>query len=111
MPQLKMRSGSFMEALLSGELVVMNGCLRIQVENSTESYLVFWQPDYFLNQNNGTREILDREGQVVARVGEPIQMGGGEIPAVVDNDQLQAPLPPACAGPYWLMGEIVSPIN
>jgi hypothetical protein len=107
MPQLKMRSGSFMAALLVGELVVMDGCLRVQVENSPESHLIFWQTDYFLNDNEGQLEILNRESDVVARVGEPIQLGGGEIPAPVDDDQLQAPLPAACTGPYWLMGEIV----
>jgi hypothetical protein len=111
MPQLKTRSASFMQALLVGELVVKDGCLRIQAENSSESHLVFWQTDYFLNNNNGTIEILDREGQVVAQVGEPIQMGGGEITEAVSDDQLQEPLPTACSGPYWLMGEIVPSAN
>jgi hypothetical protein len=111
MPQLKTRSASFMQALLVGELVVKDGCLRIQAENSSESHLVFWQTDYFLTDNNGTIEILNREGQVVARVGEPIQMGGGEITEAVSDDQLQGPLPTACSGPYWLMGEIVPSAN
>jgi hypothetical protein len=109
-PQLKARSASFMGALLVGELVVTDGCLRLQSEDD-QSHLVIWQTDYFLNNNQGTLEILDREGQVVARVGEPIQLGGGEIPSAVDDDQLQAPMPASCTGPYWLMGEVVPQTN
>jgi len=72
-PQLKMRSGSFMEALVIGELTLEDCYLRVDQE------LILWQPDYFVNNNDGTIEILDRNGEVVARVGEEVCMGGGEI--------------------------------
>ncbi len=101
-PQLKMRSGVFMEALLIGELVLEDGYLRI------DGTLIIWQPDYFVNNNDGTIEILDRNGEVVARVGEEIGMGGGEIkPIDYINKLLKEPLPADSKGPYWLMGEIV----
>lgn len=106
-PQLKMRSAAFMEALAAGELIVQNGCLRVQAHSSTASHLIIWQADYFLNKHNGTIEILDRNGAVVARVGDEIRMGGGEVPLTPDLErQLREPVLKQCEGPYWLMGEL-----
>ncbi len=57
----------------------------------------------------GVIEVLDRNGQVVARVGEQIRMGGGEIPLTAELErQLREPLPKECPGPYWLMGQLAS---
>jgi hypothetical protein len=101
-PQLKTRSGSFMEALMVGKLTLEEGYLRV---NGT---LIIWQPDYFVHNNSGTIEIWDRDGEVVARVGERVSMGGGEITSIEHiNKLLKEPLPQDCEGPYWLMGEIV----
>ena len=106
-PQLKSRSTSFMEALLIATLVVEDGCLRAHQDESNESYTIVWQTDYFLNNNDGLIEMLDREGNVVARVGETIYLGGGEV-RQVDAEQLRAPVPERCAGPkFWLMGEFL----
>jgi hypothetical protein len=104
MPQLKQRDAAFMEALLVGNLVVEDGCLRVRSEN--DSYLVIWQADYFPTDNHGTVEILDETGKVVARVDGMIYLGGGEQRAVDDNE-LRHPIPEACGGPYWRMGEFV----
>ncbi len=101
-PQLKMRSGEFMESLVIGELTLEDCYLRI------DGALIIWQPDYFVNNNDGTIEILDRNGEVVARVGEEVCMGGGEITSIEHiNKLLKEPLPQDCEGPYWLMGEMV----
>lgn len=108
MPQLKLRSTTFMEALTVGNLEVVDGCLRIVGDN--DSQLVVWQADYFLNDNDGTLEIWDQNGNVVAIVGEAIAMGGGEGYPPRDHI-LQEPLPEACTGPFWYMGEILPNIN
>jgi hypothetical protein len=98
-PQLKMHSGSVMAAILTGELVLKDGYLCIR------DTIIIWQPDYFLNNNNGTIEILDRDGKVVARVGEEVVMGGGGIESLEHvNRMLKEPLPPDCQGPFWLQG-------
>ncbi len=97
-PQLRMRSGSFMESLIVGQLVLKDGYLRIG-----ES-LIIWQPNYFLNNNNGTIEILDRNGAVVARVGEEVVMGGGGIPIDYINRMIKEPLPEDCQSPFFLQG-------
>ena len=106
-PQLKSRSTSFMEALLIGRLVVENGCLQAFQEESNQSYTIVWQTDYFLHNNDGSIEMLDRDGKVVAWVGEMIYLGGGHVGSI-KSDQLQAPIPERCSGlPLWLMGEFV----
>jgi hypothetical protein len=106
-PQLKMRSASLMTALLVGKLIVKDGCLRVSTSEDDRGHLIIWQPDYFLNSNEGVIEILNRKGEVVARVGEEIRMGGGEVPLTADLErQLREPLPEQCEGPYWLMGQL-----
>ena len=106
-PQLKTRSTSFMEALLIGRLEVENGCLLAFQEGSDQPITIVWQTDYFLHNNEGSIEMLDREGKVVARVGETIYLGGGEVGGIED-DQLQAPMPEHCSSsPLWLMGEFL----
>jgi hypothetical protein len=109
MVQLQTRSPFHMAALLIGELVVEEGCLRVRGETETQegaisiSYLIIWQADYFLTENNGRLQILDETGAVVAEVGETIYLGGGNVPSV-DESYLREPIPPACTGPYWAMG-------
>ncbi len=62
-----------------------------------------------MNDNHGQVEILNREGRVLARVGEQVRMGGGTIPLTPEFErQLQEPIPSACHGPYLLMGQIES---
>lgn len=108
LPQLRVRSANFMTALLQGKLIVIEGCLRVCAGNNGDGHLIIWQPDYFLNDHNGKIEILDRDGQVVAVVGETIRIGGGEMPMTPEFEtQLREPVPDQCAGPYWLMGEVV----
>lgn len=103
LPQLRVTSGAFMLALFEGELIVENGCLRVQPDGSDTSHLVIWQPDYFASNNNGAIEIVDRDGAVVGRVGEQINMSGGEVSSL-DERQLRDRLPANCSGPYWLAG-------
>ncbi len=104
MAQLKQRDVAFMEALLIGELVIEDNCLRIHSEN--ESYLIIWQADYYLTDNDGRIQILDETGAVVAQVGEAVYMGGGAQRALNDAE-LQMPVPESCGGPYWRMGEFL----
>jgi len=97
-PQLKTRSGSFMLALMVGELKLVDGYLRVGEE------LIIWQPDYFVHNNNGIIEIWDRDGVVVGRVGEEIYMGGGEIKQPPEDKFLKEPLPDDIDGPFWIQG-------
>jgi len=97
-PQLKTRSGSFMEVRKVGALALEDGYLRVG------GSLIIWQPDYFVHNNNGTIEVLDRDGVVVGRVGEEIVMGGGGIPFEHVNKLLKEPLPSDIEGTFFLQG-------
>ena len=104
MPQLQQRDAVFMDALLVGKLVVENGCLRVRSEGA--NYLVIWQADYYLTDNDGVLEILDETGAAAARVGKTVYMGGGEQTAA-NNSELRQPIPVPCGGPYWRMGSFL----
>ena len=96
-----------MEALFIGRLEVENGCLLAYQEGNDQPTTIVWQTDYFLNNNDGSTEMLDRDGKVVARAGETIYLGGGEVGGIED-DQLRAPMPEHCSSsPLWLMGEFL----
>ncbi|MBN2239721.1 MAG: hypothetical protein JW712_08100 [Dehalococcoidales bacterium] len=97
MAQLKMASGSYMDALLSGKLELVDGYLRV------DEYLIIWQPDYFVHNNSGTIEIWDRDGNVVGRLCEWIQMGGGEGKNI-PYGSLTEPVPEEIEGPVWIQG-------
>jgi hypothetical protein len=107
-PQLRARRSAYMEALLQGKLIIDAGCLRIEDESGSESYLVIWQADYFLNDDQGVIEVLDQNGRVAARVGERISLGGGGVPLWDFSSELHEPIPSRCQGPYWLMGEFAA---
>jgi hypothetical protein len=111
LPELRERSNAFMEALLSGTLIDQAGCLRVSPDGKQPGHLLIWQPGYAVRRSGERLEIVESAtDKVVARVGEPLRTGGGEIPL---NDsvrkQLKAPLDPACVGPYWLMGQLQAP--
>jgi hypothetical protein len=89
-----------MEAEMVGDLTTVDGYLYVA------DHLVVWQTDYFVNTDNGTIEILDREGKVVAREGEELVMGGGSVPLDSNlNRMLKEPLPAGIAESVWVQGE------
>lgn len=103
-----------------GTLVLENSCLRlITAEDFTdrvESYLIIWPDDYWpgIEDSSGDVVVYDGSGEIAARVGQPLYMGGAEIPGTKPISEiplalssgLQEPTPPECPGPYWLAGSI-----
>jgi len=107
-PQI--RAGTMMDLLmdLPGEIVLKDGCLRIIPSGEEAGYLIIWQPDYFLNDRQGALEVWDRDGKVVARVGQGITLGLAGLPGDGQVEPyLREPLPVQCPGPTWLMSRIV----
>ena len=91
-----------MTALARGDLVLTEGCLRI---GSAHGNLLMWTADFTLRSQGGVLEVLDGTGQVVARVGEEVRMGGGEVSYVGHlGEYVELQLPPGCPGPYWIVG-------
>ena len=99
----------FLEALLTGELILTNGCLRVN-DTDGKSILLIWHPGFSTRTHQGIVQVVDSTGQVVASVGDFVAVGGG-----FDSNPtwygLAEPLPEECPGPYWLVGESIKKIN
>jgi hypothetical protein len=98
-----------MQALLIGRLVLVDGCLRVESLHGDESLLAIWPPEFGLAAEGEKIQVLDGEGQVVARVGEEVYMSGGGGSASGLADCVQEQLPDSCRGPYWIVGDEVRP--
>lgn len=91
----------------TGILVLDNGCLRVKDLDSDRSSLIIWEHEYSLNIENDEIQILDGDGEVAARVGEEVYMGGGPRGSDADlGDYIQGQIPHDCPGPYWMAGSI-----
>jgi hypothetical protein len=97
-----------MTALLIGDLVEEDGCLR--VAEGGQSHLIIWPYDHTVTAaQDDTLEIRDGSGAVVARVGDSVRLSGGEVPAVENHASVE--IPERFAGPYWLVGSEIESVN
>jgi len=100
-----------MDAILTGKLVKVENCLRINDANGETSYLIVWPSDYSLKIANGVIMVQDGAGQTRVRVGEKVFVSGGETKSVEGiaalDEQLKRELSTRCPGPYWLVGSEV----
>lgn len=93
-------------ALLIGQLVNENGCLRVIPPEGTR-YSLVWNATITLDSSQ-TPPSLVQDGRQVARVGNTVRLGGGELPkSNLDQMKLSTPEPVSCPAPYWIVGEIV----
>lgn len=101
-------------ALLYGQLIEAEGCLRVNAGDSDTSYLLVWPANYSVSISEETIQIINEFSQVVARVGDEIRVSGGEVRAVEALEgarQLQEEVPIQCSGPFWIVGSEVSVIE
>ena len=96
-----------MAAALAGTLRLEEGCLRVYPLHDSTSLLPIWPPEFTLRADGAEVLVIDGEGQVVARAGEEVYMGGGSVP-VTDEWVLQQ-IPLACRGEYFIVGTGVRP--
>jgi len=92
---------------VNGKLILKDGCLRLESAEGNLDQLLVWRPNHSLNNNQGILEVLDQSGGAVARVGELscFSPAAGEISGN-DSDLLRDPLPDACDGPNFLVGQV-----
>ncbi len=96
--------GAEMTALIVGELLEVDGCLR--VGTGGESHLIIWHRNYIVTAaEDGRLQIRNGSGLLVAEVGDVVSMGGGETPAV--ERVAVTEIPDHCGGPYWIAGSRV----
>ena len=97
-----------LEAMLVGELVSENGCLRLRKTDTEDGagHLLIWNQTADMTADGQGVRITDESGVSSSfSVGEVLQMGGGETkdPDHVQKNVIQ-PVPSHCPGPYWLVG-------
>lgn len=108
-PTQKEPATAFNQALLSGILEELDGCLRVNGD------LIVWPYGFSLSVDENS--ILDDTGHGAVRVGDKVRFSGGgfsedeieegvEMADILGN--LSAELPSdRCSGPYWAIGEII----
>lgn len=103
--------GEVMTALLFGKLVSQDGCLRIQVEGTDESYLVIWPSGTKWDAGKNGILVDLKASTVIVRVGELLKLSGGEIPSVAETQfrKLHPDIDSRCSGPYWILGKEIGP--
>jgi len=108
-PQQINTPSAYNEALVQGELVLINGCLRVNSVNGY-SILLIWRPGFSTRTEQGTVQIIDGTGKVTASVGDFVAVGGG-----FDDDPtwlgLTESLQEECPGPYYIVGETIKKID
>ncbi len=104
-----------MAALIEGDLIEVNGCLRLTSADYEHGFLVIWRNDADIRVAGDLIEVLDGRGQPIARVGQPLRAGGGAIESPTGYGRLEESIPglpiEGCPGPYWVIAtmETVSP--
>ncbi|GJM40333.1 MAG: hypothetical protein DHS20C20_06150 [Ardenticatenaceae bacterium] len=99
-----------MTAAITGELIEVNGCIRIRTNDEPMGYLVIWGPNYSFTTQNNVIEILNGTNQIVASVGQSIHMGGGggaNLPSNIEKTIFNLPSPSSCPGPFWVGADVV----
>ncbi len=100
-----------MTALLDGQLVLSEKCLVIQGEEARSAHTAIWPSGFSLAVQGESVRVLNGDREIVARVGDTIRVGGGEIPQL-SPEAFEANFsgsPTGCAAPYWVVGSIEAP--
>jgi len=96
-----------MLAELIGTLQLEGECLYVHTLHGGERVLPIWPPEFTLRVEDEQVLVIDGEGQVAARAGEEVYMGGGYVP--VSDEWVLGQIPQACRGPYFVVGNEVRP--
>ncbi len=102
----QMQSTTYMEADITGQLILEENCLRLKHSGGDTSYLLIWPSDFMVREKGDQIQILDETGQIVVTVEDEVIMFGGEVPEEFKGDleqQMQQEFPAECPGPYWVV--------
>ncbi|MBN1149462.1 MAG: hypothetical protein JXA78_19530 [Anaerolineales bacterium] len=101
-----------MDGMINGTLVLVDNCIRVDSEEAATSYLLIWPPDFILIIENDMTKILNGDGEIVAHIGDMVQVSGGEINLLSMLDKsIQEQVPPQCTAPYWIIGDEIATMN
>jgi len=113
-PQLVNHQSTPESTVITGKLILDNGCLRLSdvagAENGN-SFLLVWNRGYSTLTKQGVVQVINTEtGNVLARVGDLAKISGGFIDDPAKWGLIEA-LPSECVGPYFLVGLGSATIN
>jgi hypothetical protein len=99
---------TYPSALITGKLVVDGDYMRVKSGwFFAKGSLLIWPYGYSLKTADGKISVVDKDGQVVAAVGDEAKFGGGAIPLETVEKYVGKSLPANCPGPYWLVSGVV----
>jgi len=91
-----------MLALLPGTLVVdKDGYLRVNVTKDLQA-LAIWPYGYSLKIEGEEFQIINDKGQIVAKVGDTVKLGGGFVGVSAVEQRIGHALPKNATGPYFI---------
>ena len=79
----------YWQAAGRGVLTLQDGCLRLGEDDGA---VIIWPPGFTPRASGAVIEVLNAEGQVVARTGAEVSFGGGGINRDTGD----------CRGPTWV---------
>lgn len=90
-----------------GELINVDGCIRIRDRENAVDYAIVWTPDVSATIEGDELKIISgiergNISEIVLRFGDTVRVSGGET--THPDEQLLQNLPPNCQGPYWVIG-------
>ncbi len=94
-------------AEIIGELINIDGCIRIRDRESDVSYAIVWTPDVSATIEGDEVRIISgivrgNTSELVLHFGDIVRVSGGET--IQPDEQLLQNLPPNCQEPYWVVG-------
>ena len=93
---------TMMLVLLPGKLVIdNNGYIRVDMINESDP-LIIWPYGYSLQIEGKDIWIINDKGQVIAKVGDAVELGGGFVGADIVEERTGQALPKDAAGPYFI---------
>ena len=124
-PQVPEPGGLHPTAVGGGRLFIRNDCIyagptQRRYRDVVPSDVVVWPYGYSLSRKGGEIRILNEKGKVVARVGEEVRMGGGEITQAEAGPTPEAArrqfeekrgelgVPDQCRGPLWVSSGVIT---
>lgn len=97
---------SQMEALLEGELDLDDeGWLR--AASASSSHVLIWPYGFTVRGEGKEIQVLNGDGDVIAVVGEAIEVEGGEATIEIVEQYTGNVFPDGLAGPYWIVSEVM----
>ncbi len=104
---MRITPDTHMSALFVGAAVEDDaGCLRL---DSPDRATAVWPRGWGFERRDGTVRILDADWKLVARIGEQVSLGGGEVetlPAAMGFTQADRDLAENhCPGRYWIVSD------